>query len=148
MARSRDFLARFRPVGTPGSATAAGVPVDRGRELAAELGPLLAELEETQTKAVAIRADAVAEADRRRREAEVRAAELLASGGRAAKAERAALLGRARADAEAAAADVVGAAGAEAAAIAGRAAARLPALVDQVQAAVRADLLDTLPSRP
>ena len=29
MARSRDFLARFRPVGTPGAAASAGVPVDR-----------------------------------------------------------------------------------------------------------------------
>jgi len=148
MARSRDFLARFRPVGTPGSAAAAGVPVDRGRELAAELGPLLAELEETQGEADAIRARALAEADRRRRDAEVSVHALLVAGGYEAQAERTALLDRARADAEAAADEVVGSARSEAAAIERRVAARLPTLVDQVQAAVRGDLLDDAPSPP
>jgi len=148
MARSRDFLARFRPVGTPGSAAAAGVPVDRGRELAAELGPLLAELEETQGEADAIRARALAEADRRRRDAEVSAHALLVAGRDEAQAERTALLDRARADAEAAADEVVGSARSEAAAIERRVAARLPTLVDQVQAAVRGDLLDDAPSPP
>jgi vacuolar-type H+-ATPase subunit H len=44
----RDFLSRFRPAGAPGAAARTGVPADRGRELEAEVSPVLALLDETQ----------------------------------------------------------------------------------------------------
>ncbi|MET8451817.1 hypothetical protein [Streptomyces sp. NPDC005209] len=61
----RDFLERFRPVGTPG-ASATGVPADRTAERAAELEPTLAQLTNVQQKAADIRAaaDKAAEAVR------------------------------------------------------------------------------------
>jgi vacuolar-type H+-ATPase subunit H len=43
----RDFLARFRPAGAPGAAARAGVPADRSDELAAEVAPVLALLDDT-----------------------------------------------------------------------------------------------------
>ncbi|SFG73131.1 hypothetical protein SAMN02787118_12726 [Streptomyces mirabilis] len=43
----RDFLERFRPVGTPG-ASATGVAADRTAERAAELEPALAQLTDGQ----------------------------------------------------------------------------------------------------
>lgn len=49
MARVRDILYRFRPAGSPGAAGTAGVPVDRGADLAAELAPLFAQLADTET---------------------------------------------------------------------------------------------------
>ena len=143
MARSRDFLARFRPVGTPGAAAAAGVPADRAWELVAELGPLLARLADTQAEAEAVRAAAVAEAQRRRRAGDAQVAAVLAAGREQAQAQRSALLQAVRADAEAAASATVDAARAEAAAIDDRVAARLPAMVDRVRATVRAELLGT-----
>jgi flagellar biosynthesis/type III secretory pathway protein FliH len=38
----RDFLARFRPAGSPGAASRVGVAADRMHELSAELEPVLA----------------------------------------------------------------------------------------------------------
>src|SRR5512135_1507062 len=49
MADLRDFLARFRPAGTPGAARA-GVPADRPAELEAEVGPVLALLAGTDAE--------------------------------------------------------------------------------------------------
>jgi hypothetical protein len=44
----RDFLTRFRPAGSPGAAAArVGVPADRSGELAAEVAPVLARLDDT-----------------------------------------------------------------------------------------------------
>jgi hypothetical protein len=45
--RVRDLLYRFRPAGGPGSATPAGVPADRARDLATELEPVFAALAPT-----------------------------------------------------------------------------------------------------
>jgi hypothetical protein len=45
--RVRDLLYRFRPLGSPGSATRAGVPADRERALAEELEPVFASLAST-----------------------------------------------------------------------------------------------------
>ncbi|WP_406481147.1 hypothetical protein [Streptomyces sp. NBC_01615] len=70
MAGFRDFLMRFRPVGLPGPAAAGGVPADRSAELAAELEPPLALLEETEAEARTIREDADQDAARRRQAAE------------------------------------------------------------------------------
>lgn len=47
MPRVRDLLYRFRPAGGPGSATPAGVPADRERDLAAELAPVFGALAPT-----------------------------------------------------------------------------------------------------
>ena len=58
MPRARDFLARFRPVGTPGPAASAGVPADRIVEATVELEPLFAMLADTEVKAEGIRASA------------------------------------------------------------------------------------------
>lgn len=142
MARSRDFLARFRPVGTPGAAATAGVPVDRSRELDAELGPVLDALAGTQAQAAAIRVAAADEAARRRRDGLTRADALLLSGQDRAAAERTATLSAARAAAEVTVAQMVEDARTEADAIADRVATRLPGLVAEVVAAVRSELLE------
>jgi vacuolar-type H+-ATPase subunit H len=44
----RDFLSRFRPAGAPGAAARAPVPVDHARELEAEVGPVLALLDDAR----------------------------------------------------------------------------------------------------
>jgi hypothetical protein len=58
MPRVRDLLYRFRPAGAPGAATAAGVPVDRSADLAAELEQLFAQLADVERECAAIRDDA------------------------------------------------------------------------------------------
>ncbi len=142
MARSRDFLARFRPVGTPGAAATAGVPVDRIREQDAELGPVLDALAETQAQAAAIRAAAADVAGQHRRDGAARVEAVLRAGDDRAKADRTAALAAARAAAEVTVDQVVEDARTEAAAVAGRVATRLPGLVADVVAAVRSELLD------
>jgi vacuolar-type H+-ATPase subunit H len=42
MSQLRDFLTRYRPAGSPGAATLAGVPADRSAELEFEVAPVLA----------------------------------------------------------------------------------------------------------
>lgn len=142
MARTRDFLARFRPVGAPGAAAAAGVPADRAAELSAELQPVLDALADTQQRAMTIRAAAESAAQRRRRDGQVRVEAVLAAARGQAEAERADRLTRARAEAEGTVSGTVQAALAEASAIEARAAERLPAIVERVRIAVEADLLD------
>jgi len=46
----RDFLARFRPAGSPGAAARAGVPADRSGELESEVAPVLALLADTEAE--------------------------------------------------------------------------------------------------
>ena len=96
MPRVRDVLQRFRPSGAPGAATAAGVPVDRAGELAAELEPVLALLAETEREC----ADLLDRARReeaaiRARDAE-RARSIVAAGRARVEAERAAAAARSR----------------------------------------------------
>jgi vacuolar-type H+-ATPase subunit H len=100
----RDFLERFRPAGAPGAAARAGVPADRVREMAAEIEPVLALLDDVhaeceqiisraQREAAQIVANAQAEGARIGRDAERRA--------RAARDEaRSEVLTRARAEAQ------------------------------------------------
>jgi V/A-type H+/Na+-transporting ATPase subunit B len=66
----RDFLLRFRRVGSPGRAAPGGVPADRAAELAAELAPPLSLLEEVEAEARRIREEAARVAADRRRDAE------------------------------------------------------------------------------
>ncbi|MFF4038263.1 hypothetical protein [Streptomyces sp. NPDC001816] len=82
----RDFLERFRPVGTPG-ASATGVPADRTAERAAELEPTLAQLTGVQQEAAGIRAAADEAAEAVRRDT-AREAERLVAAARERAAER------------------------------------------------------------
>lgn len=63
MTQTRDFLERFRPAGAPGAAGRAGVPADRARELAAEVEPVLALLDDVHAECEQIIARAHREAD-------------------------------------------------------------------------------------
>ncbi|MHB8275330.1 MAG: hypothetical protein ACYDC9_11300, partial [Dermatophilaceae bacterium] len=54
MVRVRDVLHSFRPAGAPGAAGAAGVPADRGADIAAELEPVFAQLARTEHECVDI----------------------------------------------------------------------------------------------
>ncbi|MFH8775817.1 hypothetical protein ACIF83_18535 [Streptomyces sp. NPDC085866] len=74
----RDFLERFRPVGTPG-ASATGVPADRAAERAAELEPTLAQLTGVQQEAADIRAAAEVAAETVRRDTARQAERLVAA---------------------------------------------------------------------
>jgi F0F1-type ATP synthase membrane subunit b/b' len=58
----RDFLARFRPAGSPGAASRVGVAADRMRELSAELEPVLALLAPTHAECERIIAGARSDA--------------------------------------------------------------------------------------
>lgn len=81
MARGRDFLERFRPVGTPGAAGRRGVPADRVADLAAELEPVLALLDDTQAECAALRRQGEEHAAARRAQAQAQAAAVLADAG-------------------------------------------------------------------
>ncbi|MGW2374730.1 MULTISPECIES: hypothetical protein [Kitasatospora] len=133
MARFRDFLARFRPAGTPGAPTV-GVPADRAAELAAELEQPLGGLAQAQAEAAAIRAEAAAEAERIRQEA-VRNAERIVELAHAralrVRAEAAAVAGHA---ASARAAELAADAEQAADRIRSRARERMPALADRAAA--------------
>jgi hypothetical protein len=72
----REFLARFRPTGTPG-AVVAGVPADRAAERAAELKPSLARLSDVQEEAARIRSSADREAEAIRQDAARQAAAIV-----------------------------------------------------------------------
>lgn len=92
MPRVRDLLYRFRPSGSPGAATASGVPADRTVELAAELEPVFAQLAVTERECADLRARGRADAEAiRRRDAE-EARSILATGRALVEAERASAL--------------------------------------------------------
>jgi hypothetical protein len=99
MPRVRDLLYRFRPTGTPGAATAAGVPVDRRGDLAAELEPLFSRLEGTGRQCAEILEQGRRDAAATRARAEDRAAAVLSAAAHRAEAERAAAAARAGRDA-------------------------------------------------
>ncbi|MCH0573448.1 hypothetical protein I3F60_30175, partial [Streptomyces sp. MUM 136J] len=69
MPRFREFLSRFRPAGSPGAAVAGAVPADRSAELAAELQPVLALLDDSAREAAAVREAAARDAAERTRAA-------------------------------------------------------------------------------
>jgi len=96
MVRVRDVLHSFRPAGTPGAAGAAGVPADRGADLAAELEPVFAQLAGTERECAGIAARAgQAAATVRAREAE-RARSTIAAARARMDAERAAAVAQMR----------------------------------------------------
>jgi len=86
----RDFLARFRPAGSPGAASRVGVAADRVRELSAELEPVLALLAPAHAECERILAGAGADARRIMGEAREHAAAVATAAQRRAEAVRAA----------------------------------------------------------
>ena len=143
MPRSRDILQRFRPAGTPGAASAPGVPADRVVELAAELEPVLALLAATQQDVARVRGDAEREAEQRRQQATERASAVVAAAHRQAGAERADAALRVRGQVEAENTARLADAEQAAEAVRRRAADRMPAVVEQVVAATRSALRST-----
>jgi len=137
MPRARDFLARFRPVGTPGAAASAGVPADRVAEADAELEPLFAMLADTEAEVDRIRASADQRIADSHRLAAERIAEVLARGRLSADAERADASARARAVADQEVAHELAAATAQAARVRQSANDQMNAQVAEIVAAVR-----------
>lgn len=129
MARVRDVLYRFRPAGAPGAASAAGVPVDRAADLAAELEPLLAQLATTERTVAGIREQAIRDAAEIRARDVERAHSIVTTAAQRADAERAAAAAQMRRRAEGEAAGALADAEREAAELGDRTAARIPAYV-------------------
>ncbi len=94
------ILRRFRFHGVPGAPSAVGVPVDRAAEIAVELAPVLAALDETQRRAGQIVAGAGAQAARRRAGALAEAGRLVAEARAGAEVARATALAEGLATAE------------------------------------------------
>lgn len=146
MPRAREFLERFRPVGTPGAAAAGGaVPVDVRAELAAELAPVLAALSDVDQQSHQIRADADDYARRRAAEASATAEALLADARRVADEQRLAAAAALTSSADAEAARAREAAEQQADAVRVAAAQRLPELLGRVRAAIEAELVELAP---
>ena len=138
MANLRDFVRRWRPAAAPGAAAPAGVPADRGAELMAELAPVLEGLQDAEREAAWLMEAARVEENARRARAGVRSEEILADARQEAEVARSAAAAAALdvASAEQAAARV--AARQEAERIEAIARERLPAVLEQVLAQVRA----------
>ena len=148
MPRSRDILQRFRPAGTPGAASPAGVPADRVAERGAELEPVLALLSATQEEASRVRVVAEHEAEQRRTQAMARASAIVADAHRQSAAERAAAALRVSRKAEEENAAALTEAENAAAAVRRHAAERMPLYLDRVMSTTRAALHAGEEARP
>lgn len=137
MARVRDILYRFRPAGSPGAPGTAGVPVDRGADLAAELAPVFAHLAEAETACTALVEGVRRDAAARRRRAVDSAHALVAQARDQATVERAAAAAAAERAGEPELAALRADAEQEAVELGGRAAERTPEHVARVVALVR-----------
>ncbi len=125
------FLRRLRPAGTPGAAAPAGVPLDRTARLAAELGPVLALLDEVEQEASRIRVDGRAAARARRVAGEAAARSVVAKATAAEAAVRANAAAAELASADNEVEEELAAARQAAAEIRGRAEERMPDLADR-----------------
>jgi len=125
----RDFLARFRPAGSPGAAAHAGVPADRSRELKEELGPVLALMESTDAERERIIVQARSDAEQIVARARAEAAGSAADAARRAEAAREEAARQVMAQAREEAARVVADATQQAARTRQLARERMPALV-------------------
>lgn len=136
MVRVRDVLHSFRPAGAPGAAGAAGVPADRGADLAAELEPVFAQLANTEQECanIAVRASQAAAQIRARDEERARGS--LAAARERMDAERAAAVAQMRPNALAKSTAAAVAAEREAAEIRRHAAEHMGSYVDLVVASV------------
>ena len=141
MPRVSDLLARFRPAGSPGAATTAGVPADRRESVARELDPVFAELAAVTRECETIRREAAAAAARCEVDAAERAQAALERARSESEAERAATAAALRAQVAAAASDSIAEAEAEAARVQDRAEQRRAGLLARVLSRVRADLM-------
>lgn len=73
-----DSLRRFKPAVAPGAAGPPGTPIDQAEEAAAELAAVFAALEPVHVAAGRVRAEARADAERRRRQGMEEAERILA----------------------------------------------------------------------
>ena len=137
MPRARDLLERFSPIGTPGAAAPASVPVDRAAEGMRELQPVFDGLAEVQAECAHIRDTARAEAARLRDEATNAAVEIVAIARREASTARADASARARQAGAGQLAALGEQAEREAAAIRERSNQRMDGYVERIVAAVR-----------
>lgn len=138
MPKARDLLQRFRPVGTPGAAAPAGVPVDWVAELSAELEPVFAALSAVEAAAEAVRREALTEAVRRRDGAAAEAQQIVAAARRGAEDERRGVAERRRREAQQEVGRLLAVAAAEAERVRGVAAGRMSELTARVVAQARA----------
>jgi hypothetical protein len=139
--RVRDLLYRFRPVGAPGAASAAGVPVDRRADIAAELEPLFAQLARTERACAEVREQGRRDAERvRARDAE-QARAIVAAANAGTRAERAAANTTMQQHAKDESAAMLAAAQHEARNLHSRAAERIPEYLTRVLGSIRS-LLD------
>ena len=138
---TRDLLERWRPSATPGAPAAAGVPADRVAERSAELEMVLSLLTEAQAEADRIRSDAIAEAARHRAAAHEQGQALINEAHRRAKAERSAAAAAAHAAGRESAQQIMDSASREAVSMAERARTREPALIAQIVAQARQEML-------
>ncbi len=136
MARVSDLLYRFRPAGAPGAAGPAGVPADRGADLAAELEPLFGYLAATESECDDIVEQAHRDAAQTRAGYAERAAGTVAAAREKAAAERTAAAAKVRRRAESDDSAALAAAEQEATELRRRATGRLPARVAEAVAAV------------
>jgi hypothetical protein len=134
----RDLLARFRPAGAPGAATAAGVPADRRADLTSELEPVFAALASTRQECQRLRRAADSAATRTVAEADRQAQAVLARARIEAEAERADAQAQARAQGAATVAAIAQDAGREVEDVRRQAELLIPALVDRLVDRVRA----------
>ena len=137
MARVRDILYRFRPAGSPGAAGTAGVPVDRGADLSAELAPLFAQLADTEAACDALVENARSEAVARHGRVSDSAHALVEGARDEAVVERAASAAATQSSGETELGSIRAHAESEAQELGRRAAARLPDHVARVVAFVR-----------
>jgi vacuolar-type H+-ATPase subunit H len=134
----RAFPDRFRPAGAPGAAARSAVPVDRSRELEAELAPVLALLDSVDAECARVVAQARRDAARIVAAAREVATAQLGDAERRARAGRDEAAQEVLAAARAEAADTVACASRQALQVRELAAQRIPALVSRAVGLVRA----------
>lgn len=139
MASVREFLTRFRPASAPGRAAPGGVPADRSAELRAELEPPLAQLDQAEAEARAVRERAEAAAAAHLRDVQQWADAVVAAAHKEAGRVRARTARQVLRTAEAEAQALLADAEREAAAVRERARSRMPPLADRVVTRVLAD---------
>ena len=132
------ILRRFRPAAAPGAAAPAAVPVDRRAELAAELTPVLSELDDVQDCCEALLREGEETAGRLRREGEVEEARLLATAAEQTPVERNEAVAQWRSAGEGEISAMIADAREEAERVTQVVAARLPGLADMIAELVRA----------
>ncbi len=137
MPRVRDVLYRFRPSGSPGGASAAGVPVDRAATVAAELEPLFGQLAAVESACDGVRDQADRDVTAIKDAAAERARAIVAAATGRVGSERAAAVTRMREQAATDGAAELSAAQVEAAAVHDRAAQQMAGCLAQVLVAVR-----------